>query len=241
MRLPGLPKSDDGQVSGTEAGGFGKESGASGKVVVIALFAGALLLFAILFTVAYRQKLSNQADLRAMNAPEYVDSVVTAESIRSWMASLPGEWVKVTLVEGQGFVLFTPCYSPNASLLFKSGPDSLPRIVCEYCDSLGEFGVRSIGRVRRDSSWQFRLNPDAGDLRILPVNDSLLRQFSQASAGDSTAEEAPFRDKLLLWTRTRSGGKTDSLIFVPKSQEGEFESLKAEDENPEGCGTEPAD
>lgn len=203
----------------------------SGKAVVISLFAGALLLFGILFTVAYRQKLANQADLRAMNAPRYTDSAMTAEAIRSWMGSLPGEWVKVTLVEGQGFVLFTPCYSPNGSLTFKSIPDSMPRVICEYCDSLNEYGIRGIGRNRGDSAWEFNLMPAAGNLRILPVNDSLLRQFP----------EAPFREKLLLWTRSRQGEKNDTLIFVPKSQEDEFESLKAEDENPEGCGTTPAD
>lgn len=225
-RLPGFLQPSEGRFSGAA----GKTSG---KVVVFTLFAGAFLLFGILFTVSYRQKLANQAELLANNPSEFTDSAVTAESVRQWMSGLPGEWVKVTLVEGQGYVLFTPCYSPNASLTLKSRPDSLPRVTCEYCDSLGEFTVRSIGRARRDSAWEFRLESgsDAGKLRILPVNDSLLRQFP----------EAPFREKLLIWTRSRPGAKSDTLLFIPKTQEAEFEALKAEDENPEGCGSVPAD
>ncbi len=199
----------------------------SGPVVVFVLFSGAFLLFGILFYVAYRQKLSDQAALSAANSSEFTDSATATDKIHTWMKDLPGEWVKVTLVEGQGFVVFIPCYSPNAELTLKSQPDSLPRIACELCDTISEYAVQSIAIARRDRAWDFRLEPTAGRLRILPVSDSLLRNFP----------EAPFRNQLLLWTKESEGGKTDTLIFVPKTQVSEFETVRAEDESPEGCGT----
>jgi hypothetical protein len=220
-------------------GDSGVQGKVSGPLVVIVLFSCAFLMFGILFFVSYRQKLSDQAALAAQNASEFSDSATTAETVRMWMASLPREWVKVTAVEGQGYVFLVPCYSSNATLTFKSEPDSSPRLVCEYCDSLGEYAVRSIARNRRDSSWEYRLGGqegEAGRMRIMPVTDTLLKNFP----------EAPFKDKILLWTRSRKDGtggpaKIDTLLFVPKTQANEFEILRAEDENPEGCGTESAD
>ena len=100
------------------------------------------------------------------------------------------------------------------------------REACEFCDSLGSYSVQGIRQTRADSVWELRLDPPAGSLRILPVTESLLRGFP----------EAPFKGKLMLWTRPREGGRTDSMVFVPKSLEAEFETLRAEDENPEGCG-----
>ncbi|HKP96013.1 MAG TPA: hypothetical protein VJ385_09680 [Fibrobacteria bacterium] len=199
------------------------QSGVSGRVVVIVLFAGAVLLWGIVFLVGLRQRASDRAGRDAQDA---ADSAVTAEEVRAWMKALPEEWIEVSLVEGQGYVLYVPCYSSNGSLALRTAPDSLPGLSCEYCDSLDNYSVKSILRTRRDSVWDLRLDPPAGRLRILPVNDSLLKRFP----------EAPFKDKLLLWTRSLADGRTDSMIFVPKSQETEFEVLRAEDENPEGCG-----
>jgi hypothetical protein len=91
---------------------------------------------------------------------------------------------------------------------------------------LDNYGVKSILHTRADSSLEFRLDRAAGTVRVLPVTDSLLKNFP----------EAPFKGQLLIWTRSRGSGKMDSMLFVPKSQETEFETLRAEDENPEGCG-----
>lgn len=202
------------------------ESGkVSGRVVVIVLFAAALLMWAAVLMTGFREKRENRA---AAEAAEAVDSASDPTRIRSWMNTLPETWVKVTRVEGQGYVLYVPCYSSNSSLVLRTRPDSLPGISCEYCDSLGRFDVTGISRPRRDSSWEFRLEPPAGSVRIFPVDEALLKRFP----------EAPFKDKVLLWIRTPEGGAADSMLFVPKSQETEFESLRAEDENPEGCGTE---
>jgi hypothetical protein len=157
---------------------------------------------------------------------EGVDTASGAERVRPLLASLPQKWVKVSRVEGQGWVLYVPCYSGNGQVSMRSAPDSLPGLTCDFCDSLDSYSVPGILRNRRDSSWQVRLDPPAGEVRILPVNESLLQAFP----------EAPFKDRILLWTRSLAGGRSDTMVFVPKTLETEFETLRAEDESPEGCG-----
>jgi hypothetical protein len=195
----------------------------SGRVVVIVLFATAFLMWGIVFVTGLRQR---AADRASRAAAEAADSAVTPEQVRSWMKTLPQTWIKVSFVEGQGYVLYVPCYSSNSGLRLRTAPDSVPGLDCEYCDSLDSYAVKTIVHTRKDSVWEMRLEPAAGRMRILPVDDSLLKSFP----------EAPFKDKLLIWTRQREGGRIDSMLFVPKSQETEFETLRAEDENPEGCG-----
>ena len=195
----------------------------SGRLIVLILFSSALIMWGIVFMVGLRQK---EADRNGTAPAEAVDSAVAPEEVRAWLKTLPGTWTRVSQVEGQGWVLYIPCYSSNASLSIRTAADSVPGVACEFCDSLGSYSVRSIRHTRADSVWELRLDPPAGSLRILPVTDSLLRNFP----------EAPFKDKLMLWTRPREGGRADSMVFVPKSLETEFETLRAEDENPEGCG-----
>lgn len=195
----------------------------SGRLIVLVLFSSALIMWGIVFMVGLREK---EAGRTAAVPGEAVDSAVTAEEVRVWLKALPENWTRVSQVEGQGWVLYIPCYSSNASLAIRTAPDSVPGLACESCDSLGAYAVQGIRHTRKDSVLELRLDPPAGSLRILPVTDSLLLKFP----------EAPFKGKLLLWTLPRGGGRTDSMVFVPKSQETEFETLRAEDENPEGCG-----
>lgn len=201
----------------------GRQGKTSGKLIVITLFSSALLMWGIVFMVGLRQK---QADRAAAAASDGIDSATTPEEVRAWLKAQPETWIKVSEVEGQGWVLYVPCYAANGSLTLRTAADSAPGIVCEYCDSLGGYAVKSILHSRGDSSWDLRIDPPAGRVRILPVTDSLLKNFP----------EAPFKGRLLLWTRERAAGRVDSMVFVPKSQETEFETLRAEDENPEGCG-----
>jgi hypothetical protein len=200
----------------------------SGRLIVLVLFSTALLMWGIVFMVGLRQR---ESDRRNAESAEGADSATTREEVRLWLKALPENWIKVSQVEGQGWVLYVPCYSPNGALALRTVPDSVPALACEYCDSLGEYAVKTIRHTRGDSAWELRLDPPAGLIRVLPVTDSLLRQFP----------EAPFKGKVLLWTRPREGGRVDSMVFVPKSQETEFETLRAEDENPEGCGESAGD
>lgn len=231
------------------AGSAGK---VDGRIVVILLFAGAFLLWGIVFLAGLNQR-GSRGQLPGREDGAYRDSSAHPDTLRAWLAKLPAEWVKVTRVEGQGFVILVPCYTSNSELAFRTEPDSLPRLQCEYCDSLGQYGVLGIARDHRDTTLELQLNPPAGELKVLAVTDSLLARYP----------EAPFQDRILVWSRPRrvEGGAApdsaaaddstgvqptaqvaatpaaDTLIFVPRHQENEFEVLRAEDENPEGCGT----
>ncbi len=206
-----------------------KKGKTSGRLIVLVLFSTALLMWGIVLLVGLRQRQIERAEGDASKA---ADSATTADEVRVWLKALPESWIRVSQVEGQGWVLYVPCYSSNGFLKLRTVPDSLPGLACEYCDSLGEYAVKTMVHTRIDSVFELRLDqPAAGRVRILPVNDSLLKNFP----------EAPFKDRLLLWTREHGAGRTDSMVFVPKSQETEFETLRAEDENPEGCGDEGED
>jgi hypothetical protein len=193
--------------------------GISGKPIVFAVFGGALLMWGIVLMIGFREK-------RARHAHEDVATIDAPDSLRAWIRGLPGRWMRVTQVEGQGWVIYVPCYSSKGELTLRAPADSLPALACEYCDSLDAYTVKSARRPRNDSAWELALEPAAGTLRLVPVGDSLLKAFP----------EAPFKDRILVWARARGAERSDSMIFVPASQEGEFETLRAEDENPEGCG-----
>lgn len=220
-------------------GGSGK---VDGRLVVLVLFAGAFLLWGIVFLTGLNQRKTRGVFPREDGSAAR-DSTAHPDSLRAWISRLPPDWVRVTLVEGQGFVILVPCYSSNSTLSLRRPADSLPQVDCEYCDSLGRFGVLGIARDLRDSAWELHLHPPAGQVRVLSVNDSLLKRYP----------EAPFQDRILLWIRprpvaamapaagppgdtTRTLATADTLVFVPSHQENEFEILRAEDENPEGCG-----
>lgn len=231
-----------------------------GRLVVFLVFGGAFLLWGIAFMTGL-QKRQGRGSLAAAAPVPARDSTAHPDTLRAWLGRLPAEWVRITRVEGQGFVILVPCYASNSTLTLRLPADSLPRVDCVDCDSLGAYDVLGAARDSRDSSWELHLNPPAGELRVLSVTDSLLQRFP----------EAPFQDRILLWIRTRlaapvapadatpatpatpavpnasaaAAGDTarpvastvtaDTLIFVPKRQENEFEVLRAEDENPEGC------
>jgi len=221
----------------------GSEGKVDGRIVVVALFAGAFLLWGIVFLTGLNHR-KGRGDLAVGDGKPARDSTAHPDSLRAWISRLPPDWVRVTFVEGQGFVILVPCYSSNSTLSLRRPADSLPQVDCEYCDSLGRFGVLGIGKDARDSAWELHLHPPAGQVRVLAVNDSLLKRYP----------EAPFQERLLLWIRprpvaalapadssadsatVRTSATSDTLVFVPSQQENEFEVLRAEDENPEGCG-----
>ena len=194
----------------------------SGKLIVFIVFGGALSMWLIVFLTGLHTKRTLEAQ-----AP---DVAIAPGEVRARLQALPQRWTKVTNVEGQGWVVYVPCYSSAGAIALRTAADSVPGLACEYCDSLDAYAVKAVS-IGKDSAWEFGLEPAAGQLRVLPVGDSLLKAFP----------EAPFRDRILLWTRARAGGKIDTMVFVPKPQEGEFETLRAEDENPEGCGGEDPD
>lgn len=225
-------------------GGIGsREQGkVDGRLVVLLLFGGAFLLWGIVFMTGLHKRQA-RGGILAQEGSTTRDSTAHPDSLRAWLGAFPSEWVRITRVEGQGFVILVPCYSSNSVLTLRLPADSLPQVDCAYCDSLTGYSVIGAARDNLDSSWELHLNPPAGGIHILHVTYSLLQRYP----------EAPFQDRILLWIRPGApvppappadGGDAqsgptaaamDTLIFVPRHQENEFEVLKAEDENPEGC------
>lgn len=213
-------------------GARGQNGRVDGRLVVLVVFGGALLLWSIVFMQGLKERdRSRQGRAQERAGAVFRDSTAHPDTLRAWLGRLPAEWSRVTFVEGQGLMILVPCYSQPGTLSLRLPPDSLPQVNCEYCDSLTQYAILGMARIGRDSIHDLLLHPPAGSLRVLPVTDSLLQAFPDAA----------FRDRILLWTRNRrkAGDMAgDTLLFVPKSQESEFEVLRAEDENPEGCGPE---
>lgn len=218
---------------------YGSQGKVDGRLVVILLFTGAFLLWGIVFfTGLHTRDARRGLGSRDGQAPTR-DNSTHPDTLRAWLTGLPEEWIKVTEVEGQGLVILVPCYTSNSSLYLKGlkpPADSLPQVECEYCDSLGRYQVLGMGKDLNSGALDLQLNPPAGEIRVIPVTDTLLLRYP----------EAPFQKQVLLWTRPRTQGGSqgdsltapgvDTMVFVPASQENEFEVLRAEDENPEGCG-----
>jgi hypothetical protein len=205
----------------------------SGRIIVSVVYLGAIFMATALFLVGYKHKVNLR---KGREAVEVWDKTVSPDAIRARMSALPQEWMKVTFVDTRGYVLFIPCYSENSALTLVTAPDSLPGINCEECDSLSDRRVTEIWRNSADSALHFTLSPARGELSVLPVRRELLAKFPGA----------PFQDKILLWITPKAGKAgtpptagiptEDTLIFAPKSQEKEFQVLRAADENSEGCG-----
>src|SRR5688500_14276169 len=119
-----------------------------GRIVVLVLFAGAFLLWGIVFLTGLNERKARGGLLREDGGVAR-DSTAHPDSLRAWISRLPPDWVKVTQVEGQGFVILVPCYSSNSTLSLRRPADSLPQVECEYCDSLGRFGVLGIAKAAR--------------------------------------------------------------------------------------------
>jgi hypothetical protein len=143
---------------------------------------------------------------------------------RAAVAQLPRDWTRLTQVEGQGWVVFVPCGvkgTQAGSLVIESDEQS-PRLLCAWCDTVEEATVRKVSLRDAPSLTLLKLG-EMGEARVEAVGDSVAMRFAGA----------PVRDYVLTWKL--AGG--DSMVFVPTDAAGEFETLKAEDESPEGCGT----
>ena len=208
---------------------------ASGKVsgpeLVFTLFGTAFLFFGIIFFFAYRQKISDDQSLLQEKTPriELIDSAITREEIVGWLKKIPTDWTRITYIEGQGYVRFIPCYSSNEVIHFEFQSNSLPKLICEFCDSITNIPLNKLSHLKVDSSLDFNLSASLGNLRLFRVTEELQAHF----------QGAPLQNQILVWERNLEDGKMDSLVFIEKNQEIEFEVLKAEDENPEGCAPEP--
>jgi hypothetical protein len=195
----------------------------SGKKLVVAMLATALILWAIVFAVALHEKHRN-AKAWSSSPRSSADTATTDAAVRSFLDSLPKSWARISSIEGEGWSIYVPCDSQSGSLLLKSDASGHPGWHCEFCDSLGDarifraFRFAEEGRLALDLGLQ-------GRAAIESVTDEVATRF----------ENAPVKSFVLTWWPS----PRDSLVFVPAEDTTEFETLRAEDENPEGCGGAP--
>jgi hypothetical protein len=184
--------------------------GTPGKKIVLPLYGAAVILCGVLLWHGLAWQRGHAVPL--------------PDEDRAAVAQLPREWTRVTKVEGQGWVVYVPCGvkgTEAGSLVIESDEQS-PRLLCAWCDTVEEATVRKVSLADPASPTLLKLG-DMGEARVEPVNDGVAARF----------EGAPVRDYVLTWKLP--GG--DSMVFVPADAAREFETLRAEDESPEGCGT----
>jgi hypothetical protein len=189
-------------------------SGVSGKKIVPLLYGSALLL--CLGLLWYGK-------MKAAQTPGK-DGVPTVEAMAA-LRALPTDWTRISNIEGQGWVVYVPCGSPQGALRLDVSEDQPSRIACEFCDSLTGariLGFASDGLAGTPEPGMQRFDVDNGeDLRVERVDAKVSARFPGA----------PLRDYLLTWKISAD----KALYFVPAEQAEGFETLKAEDESPEGC------
>jgi hypothetical protein len=182
-------------------------TGHSGKKIVPLLYGAAVLLCAGLLWYGL--------SIRGQNA-----SAPLGNEDRAIIADLPGEWTRITAVEGQGWAIYVPCRAEAGSLVVDAD-DENPRLLCAWCDTIQEGMIRRVS-LKGQPPRPVRLKLDGGGTALIePVDAAVLARFPGA----------PLRDYVLTWTQPDGS----AMFFVPAVNAGDFEVLRAEDESPEGC------
>lgn len=187
----------------------------AGKIIVFILFALAIALCLTVFLFGLREKHRRQAGLPEVTATENFP-------IRDVLEPIPKEWIRISQIEGQGWKIFVPCSSSAGKL--RIAPDSSDRLQlqCEFCGSLGKASIVNVMRFAGGHKVKMDLGA-SGTADVESVNDAVADRFA----------DVPVKGHVLTWHYSAS----DSLVFVPVSDAEGFETLKAEDESPEGCTT----
>jgi hypothetical protein len=182
----------------------------SGKKIVPLLYGVAVLMCAALLW--YGLSIRGTRD----------DAPLSAED-RAVLADLPRAWTRITRLEGQGWAVYVPCHAEAGSLVIEADAEN-PRLLCAWCDTIQEGPIARVS-LKGQMPRSVRLKLDAGEVALIePVDSAVADRFSGAL----------LRDYLLTWT-LRDGS---ALFFVPSENKGDFETIRAEDGNPEGCSGE---
>ncbi len=190
------------------------DSSVSGKTIIFVLFPLAAVLCLVVFLVGFHEK-----RMRLAGRPE----ITAAENseMRDLLDSLPKEWTRISFVQGQGWVIYSPCGSRPGVLHVATDSSGQMELHCDFCDSLHDARILKVLRFAGGDRLQLDLGP-LGTADAERVNDAVAQRFAKA----------PVQGFVLTWRPSA----TDSLVFTPASEAQEFETLKAEDEAPGGCG-----
>lgn len=142
------------------------------------------------------------------------------------LAGMPREWTRITdlkeRVEGQGWSIYVPCNAEAGTLVIQGEAEN-PRVLCSFCDSVQEGKIRRV-EFAGEVPHPVRLQLDGGgEVFIEPVDAMVASRFAGAR----------LEDYVLTWTLADA----TKMFFVPSLAARNFKVLKAEDKNPEGCGS----
>lgn len=186
------------------------KNGISGKKIVPLVYGSAILmcLGLLLYGLWFRNT-------------HVVSPPLPAED-RALLGDLPREWTLLTNVEGQGYAILIPCHEEAGTLTIEAEAEN-PRLTCTHCDSITEAIVRRVTLKGKPVKVRLKLGV-MGTAWVEPADAAVIAKFGGKASPDY----------VLTWT-LKDGTE---MVFVPSLMAWEFKTVKAEDENSEGCGGE---
>ncbi len=186
--------------------------GIPGKKIVPILYGIAVLMCAALLWYG----LTRGKDSRPEGTPLPERLAVALEALEQ----LPDEWTRISFVEGQGWVLFEACHSAVGILRIHAVPYP-PRLECFDCDTITGATIHKARLRGSPPRIEMTTKPEGHEITVESVDALVAMRFSGA----------PVRDYVMTWRLSREA----AMYFVPSFVAEDFEVLRAEDANPEGC------
>jgi hypothetical protein len=238
----------------------------SGRLAIFSVYGLALVMAGLVFWFGKREKREwDHISVPGLAGDTVV--VDHPDSLRALVSSWPRSFTQVSRISGptsDRFAVVVPCFSETPSLSLGLDSLSAPTLQCPFCefqDTMHLLAVRVLRRAPLAQAAQADTNPPLYSLQ-LSVQSS--PQVSTQDTVQDSLEVAPadslqgrsFRDlpvfvfapagRVILHapTQTLTGpamgavNGQDTTWFLPQDGIGLLETVRAEDENPEGCNPE---
>jgi hypothetical protein len=230
----------------------------SGRLAIFSVYGLALVMAGLVFWFGKREK----REWDHISVPGLAGDTVVVDhpdSLRALVSSWPRTFTQVNRISGptsDRFAVVVPCFSETPSLSLGLDSLSAPTLQCPFCefqDTLHLQAVRILRRAPLAQAAQADTSPPLYHLQ-LSVQDSLKDSLTLALA--DSLQGRSFRDlpvfvfapagRAILHapTQTLTGpamgaiNGQDTTWFLPQDGIGLLETVRAEDENPEGCNPE---
>jgi hypothetical protein len=231
----------------------------SGRLAIFSVYGLALVMAGLVFWFGKREK----REWDHISVPGLAGDTVVVDhpdSLRALVSSWPRAFTQVSRISGSTgdrFAVVVPCFSETPSLSLGFDSLSAPTLQCPFCefqDTLRLKAVRMQRRAPLAQAAQADTSPPLYRLQLLvqnSVQDSL--QDSLANAHTDSLQGRSYRElpvfvfapagRIILHAPTQSligpamGAikDQDTTWFLPQEGIGLLETVRAEDEIPEGC------